>query len=221
MNPDKKPDYKKLYEIVKEKYQKTSLFSHGPFDETYYTLRVYEISKKIIKKLGKGNKEIILTAAILHDIGKIKLQASKIIPSGLKSDAARQEWRRHAKLGVPLAAKILRKMGHSEDFIKKVCYLIEFHDSRKMEKKSLDLEIIQDADFVADFGFAGFIRAFLYGTRFKQLVINSIKYIQKSDKELRYDKLNLEVSRKMAREKIKLQERLAEGIAIDLKSDLL
>jgi hypothetical protein len=54
---DKNPNYKKIYKFVKEKFDRTTHFKHGPFDETYYTLRVYESAKEIIEKLNKSVKK--------------------------------------------------------------------------------------------------------------------------------------------------------------------
>ena len=162
---DKNPDYKKIYKFVKDKFDRTTHFKHGPFDETYFTLRVYESAKEIISKLNKDiNKEQVLVACILHDIGKIKLKASKMVSSHSPLKTFSEEWHKHPKLSVPIAKKFLKQIRHSDEFIEKVCYLIENHDLRgdKLQKKSLELKIIQDADLIADIGFAGFIRPFLY-----------------------------------------------------------
>src|SRR4030042_821637 len=162
---DKKPNYKKIYKFVKDKFDKTTHFKHGPFDETYYTLRVYESAKEIIEHLNKSvKKEQVLVACILHDIGKIKLKPSKMFSRHDVLENASEEWRKHAKLGVPIAKNFLKQIGHSDEFIKEVCYLIENHDLRgeKLQVRSLELQMIQDADLIADIGFAGFIRPFLY-----------------------------------------------------------
>ncbi|MHA1123014.1 MAG: hypothetical protein ACTSPC_09485, partial [Candidatus Heimdallarchaeota archaeon] len=68
------PDYKKLFEIVCDLYSDTEHFYYGQWDETFYTLRVFETSKILIKRSRvKVEEDIILTAAIFHDIGKTKL----------------------------------------------------------------------------------------------------------------------------------------------------
>ena len=76
---DKKPDYKQIYQIVKKKFNQTNHFYHGPFDETYFSLHVYETAKKLIKlSKKKCQKEQILVAALVHDIGKTKLNDQKV-----------------------------------------------------------------------------------------------------------------------------------------------
>jgi putative nucleotidyltransferase with HDIG domain len=222
---DKNPNYKEIYNIVKDLFESTEHFYYGPFDETYYSLRVYETCKEIIKELEQEVPvQIILVAAILHDIGKTKTDPSKVFSPTGKTEGAVKEWKKHPKLGVPLAKKILTKMGHSEEFIEKVCYLIENHDLRKDEikNKSIELQILQDADLIADCGFAGFIRPFLYGSKFSRQIINTIKYLQTEINRVEQDNpLNLEVSKSIAKRKIELEQRLIKEISSDINSDLL
>jgi putative nucleotidyltransferase with HDIG domain len=221
---DCKPDYKKIYSFIKKRFERTTHFKHGPYDETFYSLRVYESAKEIIKKLNKKvKKEPLLVAAILHDIGKTKLKSSKIFQRKpfLKKDS--KEWDKHAKLGVPIAKKFLKQIGHSEDFIQEVCYLIENHDLRgnALKKKSIELKILQDADLIADIGIAGFIRPFLYSGKFNSVsIINSIRFINKEDR-IKGEKLNLNESKQIARKKMKFQKELIREISKEIKSDLL
>jgi HD superfamily phosphodiesterase len=221
---DKNPDYKRIYRFVCEKYDNTAHFAHGPFDEKYFTMRVYESAKEIIQKIDKKVKtQQLLVAAILHDIGKIKLKPSKLFgKKGILENFA-EEWHRHATLGVSIAQDFLETLGHSREFIDEVCYLIEHHDLRgeKLKNKSIELQILQDADLLADIGFAGFVRPFLYAGKFNRSVLGSIKFVQKEDRTKEGDELNLEISKKIAEKEMKLQRELAQEIAKDLESDLL
>jgi len=222
---DKKPNYKEIYKFVKSKFDKTAHFKHGPFDETYYTLRVYESAKEIIGNLRKNVKsEQVLVASILHDIGKTKLKPSKIFSRSDVLENISEEWHKHAKLSVPIARRFLRKLGHSEKFIDEVSYLIENHNLRgdKIKEKSLELQILQDADLIADLGFAGFIRPFLYCGKFsKQSVISSIKFIQKEDRTSKGNELNLNISKSIAKREMKIQNDLIKEISKEIDSDLL
>jgi len=222
---DKNPNYKQIYKFVKDKFNKTTHFKHGPFDETYYTLRVYESAKEIIEKIKKSvKKEQVLVACILHDIGKIKLKPSKIFSKHKILENASEEWYKHAKLSVPIVKKFLKQIGHSDDFIKEVCYLIENHDLRgdKLQERSLELQIIQDADLIADIGFAGFIRPFLFCGKFnKQSVINSIEFIKKEDRTKGGNEINLPISKTIAKREMKIQNDLVKEISKEIDSDLL
>lgn len=224
-NIDKKPNYKEIYSFITTQYNKTTHFQHGPYDETYYSLRVYETAKEIMRKLKKKvNKEQVLVASLLHDIGKTKLKASKIFGKNKLLDNAFQEWTKHAQLSVPIAKKFLKQQGHSDEFIKEVCYLIEKHDSRKdkLKNKSIELQILQDADLIADIGVAGFIRPFLFCGKFNtQSIVGAIKYIQKEGIKSKCDEINLTESKIIEKRELKTQTDLIKKTVKDIKSDLL
>ncbi|MBU1201299.1 MAG: HD domain-containing protein [Nanoarchaeota archaeon] len=228
-NVDNNPNYKRIYGEVCKLFLKTKHFKHGPFDETFYTLRVFESAKEIMKRLKVPcKKEQVLVATILHDVGKTKLDDKKVFGKDSFLKGHEKEWFKHASLGVPIARNILKKMGHSEDFIKEVSYLIKNHDMRgkrgtKLKDKTLELQIIQDADLIADCGSAGFIRPFLFSGKFNNhTIISQIKYVQEVKHRVGMDAMiNLEVSKKIAEEKMKLQKRLVSEISKDIKSELL
>ena len=139
-------------------------------------------------------------------------------------DNAKEEWDKHPQLGVPISKKILKGLGHSEEFIASVCYLIKNHDNRsgQIKNKSMELQILQDADLIADCGFAGFIRPFLYGSKFKRNIIGCIKYMQNEVNQVEKEGLlNLEVSKIIAKIKMKLEHKLIKEISKDINSDLL
>ena len=199
---------------------------HHDFDIWIHTTKVLESLVKITPKDIKKDPELYVirnTAALLHDIGKIKLNLSKVFSPKKVLDTAHQEWPRHCALGVPIAKKFLKNLGHSDEFIEQVCYVIKNHDQRgkKMKDKTVELEIVQDADLIADCGFAGFVRPFLYGTKFQRSIVDTIRYIQMSELRAEEDKLNLSVYKKLAKQEMKVEKRLDREIASDIKSDLL
>ena len=222
---DKNPNYKEIYSIITKMFESTKHFFHGPFDETYFALRVYETSKEIISKLDQNVKvQVILVASLLHDIGKTKIDESKIFLSSGTNTSMDGEWGKHPKFGVPIVRAVLTKLRHSEDFIEQVCFLVKHHDTRgdKIKNKSIELQILQDADLLADCGFAGFIRPFLYGSKFSRQTISSIKYLQTSINRVEEDgMLNLEVSKNIAKRKIELEKRLICEISKDIESNIV
>jgi HD superfamily phosphodiesterase len=223
---DRNPDYKRIYSIVKRIYEGTEHFRHGPFDETFFTMRVYETAKEIMGKLDrKCDRNKVLVAAIVHDVGKSKLNNDRLVKGDDMHKDVHKEWHRHAKLGVPIARRILRDLGHSEEFISDVLYLVENHDHRIDDgfEKTLELKILQDADLIADCGFAGFIRPFLFGGKFKkQSIVDSILYMQNNKNRVANTKLlNLGVSRRIATRRFKLEQKLINKISEEIVSDLL
>ena len=222
---DKKPDYKKIYQFVNNEFRKTIHFKHGPFDETYFTLRVYESAKEIIEQLNERlNVEEVLVACLLHDVGKVKLDSSKLFSEHNVLKSFSEEWHRHPNLSVDIAKTFLKTQGHSELFIENVCYLIDRHDLRgdKLQERSIELAVVQDADLVADIGFAGFIRPFLWCGKFTdQSVIGSINYVKTEDRTNDSTMLNLEVSKSIAKREMKIQDELIKEISKDIDSELL
>ena len=222
---DRHPDYKKIYKIACAYFRKKNHFSSGPTDETFFTLRVFESAKEIIKMLNKKvKKEEILTATLFHDIGKSKLKMKKIFSKNGWADEFIEEWHKHPSLSAKLAKPLLKKLGHSQEFIEQVCYLIENHDKRDnfICKKSTELKIVQDADFIGDTGFAGFIRPFLWGGKFKSSVITQLQYME-NNKNSRLDlkKINLEVSKKLIKKNRLLEQELKKSMLELIDSELL
>ncbi len=206
-----KPNYKKIYNFVKKKFEKTNYFHSGPFDETYFTLMVYWFAKKVINKLDKKVKEEeVLVSAIFHDVGKSKLNEENLFgPNGFLENH-REEWNKHAGFSAEIAEDYLKKNNYPKEFIEEVSYLIKNHDLRgdKLDKRSLELKILQDADLLADIGISGFIRPFLYAGKFDRSIFDQIEYLKEEDRTLEGETLNLEVSKKIAKKEMKTQKKL-------------
>jgi uncharacterized protein len=125
-----------LFKISKDIQKNTG--SHG-FD---HTKRVIKLCNFLGNKLG-ANMDILLPAAILHDI-------------------ARSE-ENHAKIGSQKSRKILRERGIDEERINSICEVIESHSfSAKKEPKSLEAKILSDADKLDALGAIGIYRTAAY-----------------------------------------------------------
>ncbi len=224
---DKHPDYKKLYSIVKERYKRTTHFHRGPHDETYYSVQVYESAKEIMKGLDlKVKRKQVLVAAILHDIGKIKLKSSKLFNSHGKKETIKEEWEKHPELGVPIIKSILKKEGHSKEFIDEVCEIARHHANRgdKLKNKSIEIKVLQDADLIADWGVAGFIRHFLYAGKFKVgSAFKGIKFICTHDienKKREFKELNLKTSKELGKIRLKEEKEMVDKLMKTGQTDL-
>ena len=111
-----------------------------------HTLRVRDLAVKIGKAEG-ADLEIVEAAALLHDIGRAKEDAGEI-------DC-------HAEFGAEEAKKILENAGFPEEKIGKISYCISVHRaSTGMEAKTLEAEILQDADRLEVIGAIGIARIF-------------------------------------------------------------
>jgi HD superfamily phosphodiesterase len=179
-------------------------------------MRVFET----VKELAKKPSTVLLTASIMHDVGKSKLDMKKIF-HGKELITDQKEWETHPIKSVPIARRILKSLGHSNEFINEVSGLIKNHDNRSLKDKSFELKILQDADLLADMGLADFIRPFLWGGKFDRSVISCIQFMleQKQGKDI--NKLNLPASKKLCKKQYKIKEELAKRIIKLLDSELI
>ena len=216
------PDYKKLYEIVCDLYSNTEHFYYGQWDETFYTLRVFETCKDLIKKTKTTvEEEIILTAAIFHDIGKTKLDTEEKI---------KKDWDNHPTYGAQITREILTNQSFENDFIEKVVDLVKHHDDRpnKVDMiRSEELKILQDADLLADMGIASFVRPFLYSGKNKRKTLENVNYIKSErrsnggiSKENLY-RLNLKISKRVAKKLMREADKLDDKIYKMTQSELV
>ena len=220
---DRHPDYTAIYREVVRLFRRVPLLSSGALDETYYTMRVYETCKDVMKLLRKPcDRQQVMVAALLHDIGKIKLDLRNVCGRRGFIKNAHLEWGRHQQLGVQPARRILTRMGHSEEFIDGVCFLVGNHFNKGLNDKPVELQVLQDADLIADCGIAGFMRPFLYSGYFRLPTVGNIMFIQNHPhriKDLR--QLNLDVSKKLARRSINLEKTLVRKAVDSIASDVV
>lgn len=111
--------------------------------------RVFMLCKHI-GKVEKADLKILLTAALLHDIGRPAQDQSggKIC---------------HAEEGAKLASKLLIKLGWKPEEIEKVNHCILSHRYRgNVKPQSLEAKILSDADKIDAIGAVGIGRDFLF-----------------------------------------------------------
>jgi len=102
--------------------------------------RAYEWCQKIGRTRG-AEMEILLTAALLHDIG---------VPIDRK---------RHYETALPKARVFLGELGFKEDEIKRILHVIEAHSRYGgPDPETLEAKILQDVDAIEYVGAVGLIR---------------------------------------------------------------
>ena len=104
-------------------------------------LKVYTFAKMIgeKEKLSAGERFILETAAIVHDIG-IKPAEEKFGQCGGKLQE--QE-------GPAVAQKLLTDLGYPEKVIARVCYLVGHHHTY-LNMDGMDYQILVEADFLVN-----------------------------------------------------------------------
>lgn len=137
--------------IIKEveRWLKKSLNEEPTGHGWWHSLRVRDLSKKIVQKEG-GDLFVIEMASLLHDIDDWKFSKS--------SPTAR-------------ARRLMKELGVDKQTTKHVCYIIDdvsFKGAGVKDKmKTKEGKIVQDADRLDVIGAIGIARVFAYGG-FKQ-----------------------------------------------------
>lgn len=100
--------------------------------------KVLRFAKGIMAR-EKGNREVVIAAAILHDIGIKECERKYNSTNGQLQE----------KEGPPIAKKILENVGMNKAIIAEVCRIIGSHHS-KGEIHNMEFYIIWDADWLVN-----------------------------------------------------------------------
>lgn len=131
------------------KFVKKELDGVGAGHDWFHIERVWKNAKTIASKEDNVNMEVVELAALLHDVGDSKFTNGDetIGPKKINAYLTEQEVNIHTK------EKVL-------DIIEHMSFRKSFGQERK---KTLEEQIVQDADRLDAIGAIGIIRAFEYG----------------------------------------------------------
>ena len=141
----------KCLEFVKD-FFKNEYSGH----DFYHTYRVYNIAKKIAVK-EKANSEIVMLAALLHDVDDIKIS-----PNTYKN-------KDHAR-------NFLKINNIDSNTINLICNIIDeisYKGTDSVIPTTLEGKIVQDADRLDAIGAIGIARAFAYGGNHNRVMYDS------------------------------------------------
>lgn len=135
--------------LVKEKYQKIfrlakPYYKKGREADEQHHLVVAKMISSILKKVDL-DEDIMMAAALLHDIGY-----AKIPPEKRKTHWANKIVKNHMKFGAKIAREILEKVDFSREKVDKVCKIIATHDNPTIGLK-IDLKegkVLKEADIL-------------------------------------------------------------------------
>lgn len=105
----------------------------------------------------EADRELVMVAIILHDTGWAHVDQSRIVSEGFRGSG---DWRQavirfeHEVEGMKVARRVLPELGYDEEFIERVCEIIDGHDTRKAAF-SLEDALVRDADRLWRFDQAG------------------------------------------------------------------
>ena len=138
-------NYENLYAYVKAR-----LSTSGSCHDFDHTLRVMANAEALLKFHPEADKEVVMLAALLHDIARPEESAGK----GLVC---------HAKTGAQLLIPLMRQNGFPENLTTAVSEAVRTHRFRSNdEPSSLEADLVFDADKLDSLGAVGIGRAFLF-----------------------------------------------------------
>lgn len=142
--------YKEIVEIVEEKL---TCSAHS-LDHVF---RVYNLCLLLAKHEGDVDLEVLIPAALLHDIARVAESNDKT------GDID------HAILGSEIAEGILRNLKFEEEKIEKIKHCIATHRFRTgNEPKTIEAKILFDSDKLDIIGASGIARTFMLAGQFRQ-----------------------------------------------------
>jgi len=148
MNIDEK--HKKIIEVVKNKL---TCSAHN-LDHVF---RVYNLCLLISKYEKDVDSEILIPAALLHDIARVEESNDRTGEID------------HAVLGSKIAEGILRKLEYENDKIEKIKHCIVAHRFRTGNiPKTIEAKILFDSDKFDVIGASGIARTFMLAGQFGQ-----------------------------------------------------
>jgi uncharacterized protein len=147
--------HKKILEIVQGKL---TCSAHN----LDHVMRVYNLCKLLAEFEENVDLEILIPAALLHDIARVEESEDK---TG-KTD--------HALLGGEIAADILKTLGYEDEKIEEIKHCIITHRFRTgNEPKTIEAKILFDSDKLDAIGAVGIARSFMLSGQYGQrLVLN-------------------------------------------------
>ena len=152
MNVEEK--HKRIIEIVD---QKLTCSAHN-LDHVF---RVYNLCLLLAKHEKGVDLEILIPAALLHDIARVEESQDKTGEID------------HAVLGSVMAEDILRKLEYEEERIDKIKHCIVAHRFRTgNEPNTIEAKILFDSDKLDVIGASGIARTFMLAGQFGQRLIS-------------------------------------------------
>lgn len=218
-----KMKYEKIIRIVQDKL---TCSAHN-LDHVF---RVYNLCLLLAKYERDVDLEILIPAALLHDIARVEESQDKTGEID------------HAVLGSSVAENILRKLEYEEEQIKEIKHCILTHRFRTgNEPKTIEAKILFDADKLDVIGASGIARTFMLAGQFGQrLTINDSldEYIQSNtvqngrlkdvskhtpfiEYEVKFkkipDKLYTEKAKEIGRERLEFMDKYFNRLKAEIK----
>lgn len=115
----------------------------------------YDYAERLLDDHPEADREVVLLAILLHDIGWAVVDQDAIYAEGFGPGMMESEIRfAHEREGARLAREILSALGFAPGLIDRVAEIIDGHDTREHAISRED-ELVKDADALWRFSVAG------------------------------------------------------------------
>jgi HD superfamily phosphodiesterase len=115
----------------------------------------YDYAERLLEHHPAADREVVLLAILLHDIGWAVVDQEAIYREGFGPNMMQSEVRiAHEREGARLAREILVELGYPGEVISRVVEIIDGHDTRT-DALSREDELVKDADALWRFSVAG------------------------------------------------------------------
>ncbi len=135
-----KEEFKKIYRLALPYLEKGKMK-----DFVIHTKGVIRAMELLLRR-EKGDADILIPAAILHDVGfskvPIRLQKSD------KKDEKIKAFKLHLEYAPPIIESILMQLNYNKDRIKKIIDIVIVHKFKDVDK--LNEQLLIDADTLSD-----------------------------------------------------------------------
>jgi uncharacterized protein len=148
------------YQKIKEIVRKELAHSHHDLE---HVERVHDLCIYIARDEPKANLDVLRTAALLHDVARVR-EFDDTLGSV-----------EHATLGARMAEEILRKLNYEEEEISQIKHCVAVHRYRRKRKpRTVEAKILFDADKLDSLGAVGIARCFMMAGQYGQRVYSDI-----------------------------------------------
>jgi uncharacterized protein len=201
-----------------------------------HVMRVYNLCLRLAKNELSIDLNVLKTAALLHDIARVKEFRDK---TGSID---------HAALGAGMSSEFLRTLGYSEEKIAQVKHCISSHRFRgKVKPQTKEAKILFDADKLDVLGAIGVARSFMMAGQYGQKMYSDVsikeylrdnvigekadgrikdvsKHASNLEFELKFkhipERLYTQKAREIAKERLKFMENFFERLKVEIKGEL-
>lgn len=199
-------------------------------------MRVYNICLYLAKYELEVDLDVLKTAALLHDIARVKEFRDK---TGNVN---------HAAVGAEMSDKILTALGYSEEKIAHVKHCIVAHRFRgKVKPQTKEAKILFDADKLDVLGAIGVARSFMMAGQYRQKTYSDIsikeylrnnvigekaegiirdisKHTPNLEFELKFkhvpERLYTQKAREIAKERLRFMENFFEKLKMEIEGEV-